>query len=80
MSIPEACVEAVKRRGLDDAFEARARRVITALADHLPDSAVEKAREAYRASWAVAQNDAEIDAAMDDAIVSALKDVAGETP
>ena len=80
MSIPEACIEAaffgvMNPRELLETRKERARRVINALAEHLPESAVEKAREAYRAAWDVATNESEIDAAMDDAIIAALRHV-----
>ena len=79
MSIPEsvsnaACVVP------GDMPTSRARRVILALAENLPESAVKAAREAYWVTWNSASNGAEIDAAMDDAIATFLKRVTGETP
>ncbi len=78
--LPEAVVEAAFDR--DDTLDSpspedRARRVILALADHLPESAVEKAWEAHCNTpktrsidgWRVA---------MRAAIVDALKDVGGK--
>ena len=77
MSIPESVIEAasirrVEKHGFD---EARARRVILALAEDMPESAVEKALAAFdgaeRAYWP---------AAMRTAIIAALKDIAGDSP
>jgi len=84
MSLHESVIEAARIHnelaGSSEAFAvARARRVILALAENLPEDAVEKARQAYRIAWDVAQNTMEIDSAMDDAIVAFLKHV-GETP
>lgn len=51
MSIPEACIEAASVDAVDvalvDRHEATARRVILALAENLPESAVEKALRRY---------------------------------
>jgi len=48
--IPEACIEAIDALRACEA-EARARRVINALAENLPESAVEKARLAYNDTY-----------------------------
>ena len=71
MSIPEAVIDAAScqtRSGVERGPEARARRVINAIADHLPDSAV---REALIAGNL---NDDEY-TAMRAAIIAALKDI-----
>lgn len=85
MSIPESCIEAATVRAelnkngwTNDTDEARARRVILALAESLPDSAVEKAWLAY-CKAPKTQSAETWKAAMRAAIVAALKDVAGET-
>ena len=82
MSIPKTCIDAAGRHPEDFLHnaEARARRVILALAGDLPEEAVKAAREAYWVTWNSASNGAEIDAAMDDAIAAFLKHVTGETP
>lgn len=82
MSIPESVIEAAEvltSKGYPTEertkSEVRARAVILALAENLPDSAVEKALSEFdgaeRAYWP---------AAMRAAIIAALKDIAGETP
>jgi len=83
MSIPEACIKAAKSRySIDKGFdtdESTARRVILALAENLPESAVEKAWLAYcKAPKTRAAGGWK--AAMRVAIIEALKDIAGETP
>jgi hypothetical protein len=87
MSIPEACIKAAstaldkENARLHPEFphlgEARARRVILALAENLPESAIDDACKAYakfEGPHCICVT------AMRAAIIAALKDVAGETP
>jgi hypothetical protein len=93
MSIPKACTEAAstaldkENARLHPEFphlgEARARRVILALAGELPESAVEAAITQYfGAKWRGRYQETNngIRNEMRAAIIDALKDIAGETP
>lgn len=72
MSIPEACIEAAHI--CQPTAEVRARRVILALAENPPESAVEKALEKYFEYWSSGAG-RNHNAAIRAAIVAALKDV-----
>lgn len=75
MSIPEACIEAAHI--CQPTAEVRARRVILALASDLPESAVEKAVEAWLDDETPTLSN---EAAVAKIIAAFLKHVAGETP
>lgn len=74
MSIPEACIRAA-RTGVTLDTEARARRVILALAENIPEDAVAAAAHAVFAE--PCQIDYEL---MQEGLTAFLNHVAGETP
>jgi len=86
MSIPEAVIKEAScqtRSGVERGPEARARRVILALADDLPESAVEVALVQYHGKYwqgRYQESNNNMRNEMRAAVVAALKDIAGETP
>ena len=67
--LPEACIAAAEELKYHDGPEARARRVILALAENLPDSAVKAALDDFAKSTGDPEED------MRAAIVAALKEI-----
>jgi hypothetical protein len=78
MSILESMIQAARCPGLATHATLHARRVILTLAESLPESAVEKAKQTFNA-----YPDLKIETLNDAwraAIIAALKEIAGETP
>ena len=91
MKLHESVIEAILAHSTPPAD--RARRVIRALAENLPESAVEKAAEAIDPSWVghphvtwepaphlIERWKKEAIEKARSALIAALKDIAGETP
>jgi len=79
-NLPEACIEAAScqtRTGVERGPEARASRVILALAENLPEHSIGKALSAFYANGVETCSTRE---AIRAAIAAFLKHVAGETP